>query len=71
MMGISPDAWLKACQIMGPENAATALACILQRVSKITNPGGYLRALTCKAQDGAFSTGPMVLALLNAERQAA
>ena len=71
MMGISPEAWLKACQIMGPENAATALACILQRISGITSPGGYLRALTRKAQDGAFSTGPMVMALLNAERQVA
>lgn len=71
MMGISPDAWLKACQIMGPENAATTLACILQRISEITSPGGYLRALTRKAQDGVFSTGPMVMALLNAERHAA
>ena len=71
MMGISPDAWLKACQIMGPENAATALACILQRVSEITSPGGYLRALTRKASEGGFSTGPMVMALLNAEQRAA
>lgn len=71
MMGISPDAWLQACKVMGPENAATTLACILQRVSEITSPGGYLRALTRKAEDSGFSTGPMVMALLNSSRDAA
>lgn len=71
MMGISPDAWFQACKIMGPENAATTLACILQRVTEISSPGGYLRALTRKADDAGFSTGPMVMALLNAERNAA
>ncbi len=65
MMGISPDAWIKAQQEMGPEVAAITLAAMLQRVSEIQSPGGYLRALTRKAADGAFSPGPMVMALLN------
>ena len=64
MLGISPDAWEKAKQDMGPEVAAITLVAILQRVSDIQSPGGYLRALSRKAADGAFSPGPMVMALL-------
>jgi replication initiation protein RepC len=65
MMGISPDAWENAQRAMGPENAAVVLACMLQKVEDIHSPGGYLRALTNKSRDGAFSPGPMVMALLN------
>lgn len=70
MMGISPDAWQQALQKMGPVNAAITLACILQRISDIRSPGGYLRALATKAGQGAFSPGPMVMALLNGEGRA-
>lgn len=70
MMGISPDAWQQAVKAMGPPNAAITLACILQRISEIRSPGGYLRALTNKAGQGAFSPGPMVMALLNGEGRA-
>jgi len=65
MMGISVDAWTIAQRDMGPEVAAITVAAILQRVSEINVPGGYLRALSRKAADGAFSPGPMVMALLN------
>ena len=65
MLGISPDAWDNAQRAMGPENAAVVLACMLQKAKDIHSPGGYLRALTNKSQDGAFSPGPMVMALLN------
>ncbi|MEM9969281.1 MAG: plasmid replication protein RepC [Pseudomonadota bacterium] len=65
MMGISPDAWAKAQRAMGPEVAAITVAGILQRVAEINCPGGYLGALTRKAEDGAFSPGPMIMALLN------
>jgi replication initiation protein RepC len=41
------------------------VAAMLQRISAISNPGGYLRSLTNKAATGAFSPGPMVMALLN------
>lgn len=64
MLGISPDAWEKAKRQMGPEVAAVTLAAILQRVADIQSPGGYLRALTNKSANGAFSPGPMVMALL-------
>lgn len=65
MMGISPDAWEDAVQVMGAASAAVTLACMLERMDSINVPGGYLRALTQKAALGAFSTGPMVMALLN------
>ena len=64
MMGISPDAWEQAQRIMGPEIAAITVAAILQRVSEIASPGGYLRALTRKSAEKGFSPGPMVMALL-------
>ncbi len=67
MLGISPDAWDQARRNMGDALAAVILACILQRASSITRPGGYLRALTEKAAVGAFAPGPMVMALLRAE----
>jgi len=64
MMGISPDAWTDAQRIMGTEIAAVTVAGILQRVDEIRSPGGYLRALTRKAEEGRFSPGPMIMALL-------
>lgn len=71
MMGISPSAWQEAQDLMGPEIAAVTVACILQRFSDINSPGGYLRALAGKAAMGAFSPGPMVMALLNGSNRAA
>ncbi len=70
MMGISLHAWNEAVQIMGPEVAAITVAGILQRVTEINSPGGYLRALTRKAQAEGFSPGPMIMALLNADGRA-
>ncbi len=67
MMGVSPDAWRQAQAVMGPEVAAITLVAILQRIGEIKSPGGYLRALTRKAETGAFSPGPMILALLRRE----
>lgn len=67
MLGISADAWDKARHSMGDAAAAVTLSCMLQRAETITRPGGYLRALTEKAAVGAFSPGPMVMALLRAE----
>ncbi|MEO8530650.1 MAG: plasmid replication protein RepC [Deltaproteobacteria bacterium] len=65
MLGISAEAWAEAEQAMGPSDAAIVLAAILQAGTKINSPGGYLRALSRKAQTGSFSPGPMIMALLN------
>ncbi|VDC33664.1 plasmid replication protein RepC [Pseudogemmobacter humi] len=67
MMGISPDAWEEAQHHMTPAVAAITVTCILQSFERIAKPGGYLRALSRKASEGAFSPGPMVMALLRAE----
>jgi len=66
MLGVSPSAYQEACDVMGSENAATAIACILERAGHINSPGGYLRDLTRKAARGEFSLGPMLVALLKA-----
>lgn len=71
MMGISPDAWAEAERAMGRETAAIAVACMLERSTSIRSPGGYLRALTDKAREGAFSPGPMVMAVLNGKETVA
>lgn len=66
MLGVSPSAYEEACSAMGPENAAVATACILERANFINSPGGYLRDLTRRAERGEFSLGPMLMALLKA-----
>ncbi|MEP6068203.1 MAG: plasmid replication protein RepC [Paracoccaceae bacterium] len=63
MLGISPSAWEDARHAMGPEQAAVVLLAMLERFEDIRSPGGYLRTLTAKADQGAFSCGPMVMAL--------
>ena len=69
MMGISTSAWEEAKSTMGAEEAAIVVLAMLERFEQIRSPGGYLRHLTVKAADRAFSSGPMVMALLH--RQAA
>ncbi|ENN83786.1 replication protein C (plasmid) [Rhizobium freirei PRF 81] len=66
MLGISPSAYQEACEVMGPENAAVAVAGILERANLINSPGGYLRDLTRRSERGGFSLGPMIMALLKA-----
>jgi replication initiation protein RepC len=66
MLGVSPSAYQEACETMGPENAAVAIACVLERAEHINSPGGYLRDLTRKAARGEFGLGPMLMAALRA-----
>jgi replication initiation protein RepC len=66
MLGVSPSAYQSACEIMGPVNAAVAMACILERADMINSAGGYLRNLTRRSDQSEFSMGPMVMALLKA-----
>ena len=61
-LGISPSAYQDALDVLGHENTATVIACILQRAQHIQSAGGYLRALTDKARAGEFSVGPMLMA---------
>ncbi|SMC54625.1 plasmid replication protein RepC [Rhizobium sp. RU36D] len=66
MLGVSPSAYQQACEILGAENAAIAVACMLERAGMINSPGGYLRDLTRRAERGEFSLGPMLMAQLRA-----
>ncbi len=70
MLGISPDAWAKACAAMGKLTAAAVIAAILERSEAIRSPGGYLRALTERAESGRFSLLPMLTALERAGEKA-
>ncbi|MDO3436415.1 plasmid replication protein RepC [Rhizobium sp. CBN3] len=67
MLGVSPSAYEQACSVMGSENTAIVMACILQRGGCITSAGGYLRDLTRRAEKGEFALGPMLMALLRAK----
>ncbi len=64
VLGVSPSAYQDACDILGPENAAAVMACILERAGHINSAGAYLRDLTRKAERGEFSMGPMLMALM-------
>jgi replication initiation protein RepC len=66
-LGISPSAYADALDVLGQENAAVVIACILQRAQHINSAGGYLRALTEKARRGEFSVGPVLMALLRVQ----
>jgi replication initiation protein RepC len=67
-LGVSPDAWNRACQVMGDIEAAITVAAILQRSDQITSAGGYLRSLTDKTSQGTFALGPVLMALLRAKQ---
>ncbi|NRP72765.1 hypothetical protein ILFOPFJJ_03664 [Ensifer psoraleae] len=70
MLNVSADAYDAACSVLGCENAATVVACILERAEHITSPGGYLRELTKRAQRQEFTLAPMIVALSRAKRRA-
>ena len=67
MLGVSASAYEEAAAAMGPENAATVMACILERGGHINSAGGYLRDLTRRAEKGEFSVGPMLMSLVRAQ----
>ncbi|ASY65121.1 Plasmid replication protein RepC (plasmid) [Sinorhizobium sojae CCBAU 05684] len=70
MLNVSADAYDDACAVLGYENTATVIACILERADRINSPGGYLRDLTRRARSQSFSIAPMVGALSRARREA-
>ncbi|MBW6422157.1 replication initiation protein RepC [Rhizobium sp. XQZ8] len=68
MLRVSPSAYQDACRSMGPEIAATIMACLLERGAHINSAGGYLRDLTRRAERGEFAVGPMLMALLRTSK---
>ena len=69
MLGISPSAWDAAQAAMGDIPAAIVVAGILQKGAAVTSAGGYLRELTRKAEEGEFSVGPMLMALISTRKR--
>jgi len=69
MLGISLSAWEEARGILGEVQAAVVVAAILQRHAMIASAGGYLRSLTRKAEEGGFSIGPMLMALIGSRKR--
>lgn len=63
-LGITPSVYQHACEVLGGENAAVLVACMLERAEHINSAGAYLRDLIEKARRGEFSLGPMLMALL-------
>ncbi|TRL24695.1 replication initiation protein RepC [Methylosinus sporium] len=63
-LGVSPDAWAHALDVLGERDAAIVVAAILQRGDEIKSAGGYLRVITAKAEQGDFSIGPVLMTLL-------
>ncbi len=70
MLGVSPDAWERARAAMGEVNASITIAAILERLEEIRSPGGYLRALTDRAEIGQYSVLPVIKALQGQRRTA-
>ncbi|MEL7219484.1 MAG: replication initiation protein RepC, partial [Pseudomonadota bacterium] len=54
MIAISEHAWNVAQKALGPEMAAAAIALIYDKhaAGEVSSPGGYLRGMVQKAQDG-------------------
>ena len=62
-LGISPSAWEDARTVSGRGRRGRGRGDPAAGEA-IKSPGGYLRSLTEKARGGAFSLGPVLMALL-------
>lgn len=62
MLGIAPSIYQGALRVLGPKRAATAVLCMLEKIRRIRNPGGYLRALVKRSETGDLNLGAMVRA---------
>jgi replication initiation protein RepC len=67
-LGISRPAWIDACQAMGRYQAATAVAVIAAKGKTIRSPGGYLRGMTGRAQNGELHLSNSLWGLARRER---
>ncbi|MHA3980811.1 plasmid replication protein RepC [Halovulum sp. GXIMD14794] len=68
MLGIDWPVVAQARQVMGPQQAALAVLCILEKHSSIKTPGAYLRRLTQKAASGKFSIVPMMSSVMQCRK---
>ncbi|MHC5233974.1 plasmid replication protein RepC [Brucella sp. LJL56] len=68
-LGIDQKLYDLAKKTLGTHNASIVIAYILQRYDQIRSAGGYLRILTEKAANGAFSIQPMLMAALHMQNR--
>lgn len=68
MLGVPLSAWEEACSSMGMQNTSTVMACILESGERINCPGGYLRILARRAEQGQFTPVAMLNALQRSQR---
>lgn len=70
ILGISKSAWWEACSTLGRHGAAICIMIIDQKCQsenkdeRIRNPGGYLREMTARAQEGELNLHGSVFGLL-------
>jgi len=55
MIGVGNDVLIKLHAALGGTQAAIAILCVLERLTTIANPAGYLRKLSQKASAGQFN----------------
>ena len=67
-LGISRPTWIDACQAMGRYQAATAVAVIAAKRETIRSPGGYLRGMIGRAQNGELHLSNSLWGLARRER---
>ncbi|EKD61467.1 MAG: Replication initiator RepC [uncultured bacterium] len=60
MIGIGSELMDHVRRAMGPLAASISVLCLVQRSSKISRPGAYLRALALRADAGEFSLNSLV-----------
>src|SRR5512132_1445614 len=70
-LGISRPAWIDACQAMGRYQAATAVAVIAAKRQTIRSPGGYLRGMIGRAQNGELHLSTRLWGLARRDRSPA
>jgi replication initiation protein RepC len=63
MLGVSPDAFMRAQTVFGQQQACVIIAILLENSDKIRVPGAYLRGMTKKAINGQFSLSSMLSGL--------
>jgi replication initiation protein RepC len=67
-LGVSRPAWIDACQAMGRYQAATAVAVISTKGEAIRSPGGYLRGMIGRAENGKLHLSNSLWGLARRER---
>ncbi len=72
-LGISGNAWIKACEILGRREAAAAVAVIAIKHDHglIHSPGGYLRSMTDRAETGELDLAATIFGLQDRKRRSA